>query len=646
MRGKKGANKAVPIAPPVVEPLEQRRLLSIVPMTLATLDGPVAPRVAVDSAGNVFGTTLSSGTSAGSVFEIAAGTSTVETLATFGSDSSTNVDGIDPGNIVIDAAGNLFGGTAAGGTQADYTPSSGSTGGTLWELPHGDTALRVLQTFGHVTPYYDPALGVSSVALDAAGDVFASVGYRIEDWSLSIQEYIPALNATGYVADLSYKYDLTRPLSNFAVDPAGNTFVPVQPLGGGGSISSIPAGTAAANLAGATAPVGEKLASFDGLGSPEGVAFDAAGNAYINTVTGSIFEVPKGTSTPKLLASNTQVDQNPFSDVTYVGPVVDAAGDVFEVADNPSGGVFEATGKVAYNEYGSLLELPAGGSALRTLMTFDTAAEAQQVGGLTVDAAGDVFGTMPSGAGTAVFELPAAVLPTSGSALVPTVARSTLPTAVVTGRPVRGTVAVTLTNGGTATSTGATTVTLYAVAGASDSAVTPIARVTRRLTLRAGRSARVAVPVRGPVLPGGAYSVVARVTDAAGGTSTAADDRPLGVAAAHAAVSVGVTSVQPRAVTPGRMLLLTLAVVNGGNVAATGPAMIAVSLVADGSGPPVGVATVNRPLRVAAGGRAVPVRVAVRVPTAVPAGSYTVQVTLAFAGAPVTAAAGSAIEVG
>jgi hypothetical protein len=613
-------------------------MLSVVPITLATVDGPVAPCVAVDAAGDVFGTTLSSGASAGSVFEIAAGTSTVETLATFGPDSSANVDGIDPGSIVIDAAGNLFGGTASGGTQADYTPNSGPTGGTLWELPHGDAAVQVLQTFGNVTPYYDPAIGVSSVALDAAGDVFSSVQYRIEDLSLYVEEYIPALRATGTVAALGFTDDLTRPLSDYAVDPAGDLFLPVQPLSGDASILSFPAGTAAANLAGSTAPMTGTLASLDGTsensrGSPEGITLDAAGNAYINTVTGSIFEVPKGTSTPKLLASIPQVDQNPFGATSDGDPIVDAAGDVFEVTDD-----------VTTNGYGSLLELPAGGSALQVLMTFGTPAEYQQVGGLTVDAAGDVFGTMPSGTATAVFELPAAVLPTSGSALVPTVARSTLPTAVVTGNAARGAVAVTLTNGSAATLKGTDTVTLYAVAGAGASPGTPIAHVTRRLTLRAGKSATFSIPVRGLVLPAGTYSVVARVTDASGGTSTAATDLPLVVSAPHISLSATVTGA-PASVTPGETIGLTLTLTNAGNLPSTGRAALAVSLSADGSSPTLPLASVTKRLKVPVGGAAVTVRLKVRVPRTAATGTFYPLVTVVDPNATATAVATALVTV-
>ena len=639
MRGKNGVNKAVPTASPVVEPLEQRRLLSVVPITLATLAGPVAPRVAVDAAGDVFGTTLSSGTSAGTIYEIPTGTSTIETLANFGPNSTTNIDGIDPSSIAIDAAGNLFGGTASGGTQADGTPNPTGTGGTLWELPRGGTSVLVLQTYGHTSDYYEPTYGVSAVALDAADDVFADIVY---DDGLGrrpyIEEYLPAERMTGSVANATntFSYNL---IPNFAVDAAGDAFVAYQTTTGG-VVDQVPAGTAAASLSSSTSAAFSTVATLsnsagDGLVTPTGVAFDANGNAYITTTSDAVFEVPANTSSPKLLASINYTDPPSLGATPNDEPVVDAAGDVFEVTDNPT-----------VNGYGGLLELPAGGSALRVLMTFDTAAEAQQVGGLTVDAAGDVFGTMPAGAGTAVFELPAAVLPTSGSALVPTVARSTLPTAVVTRTSARGSVAVTLTNGSAATYQGTGTVTLYAVAGAGagDAPGTPIAHVTRRLSLRAGRPATVSVPVRGLVLPAGTYAVVARVVDASGGTSTAATDMPLVVSGEHVSLSATVTAA-PASVMPGETIGLTLKLTNGGNMPSTGLATLGVFLSADGSSLTLPLAAVAKRLTVRAGGPAVTVRLRVRVPPTAAAGTLYPLVTVVQPNAMARAVATTAVAI-
>ena len=83
--------------------------------------GPVAG-VTFDSSGNLFGTTLYGGASgAGMVYEIAKGSSTLTTLASF-----TGANGSLPdAGVTFDSSGNLFGTTFSGGT---------SSYGTVYEI--------------------------------------------------------------------------------------------------------------------------------------------------------------------------------------------------------------------------------------------------------------------------------------------------------------------------------------------------------------------------------------------------------------------------------------------------------------------------------------------------------------------------------
>ena len=619
----------------VVEPLERRTLLSVTPITLATVGVTAAPRVAVDAAGDVFGTTLRSGTSAGTIFEIPAGTNTVKTLASFGSaDPSVNTLGIDPGDIVIDPSGNLFGGSRSGGVSIDGAPNPTGRGGTLWELPTGSAAIRVRQTYSHINDYYNPSYGVSSVAVDAADNVFAAVTYDDASFQLPIiNEYVSATGETGSVIASN-----AAVLPNFAVDATGNTFTVSQAMPGDigpdGIAQKWPTRTAG-GVAGSTVPSPTTVATFDGTaatggGVPEGVAVDAAGNLFVTTST-AVTKVPAGTSQVRVLAS--------LPGANFMGnPVVDAAGDVFAVSS--------ATG--GPEGQGEVVELPAGASAMRVLTSFTAAGLNQQfpeLGGLTVDGAGDLFGTRPSGTGTTtVFEYPAADLPTGGSALVPTMAKSRLPTAVFTGAVVKGAVAVTVTNGGTATSTGTDMVTLYAVPGASGSAVVPIAGVTRKLTLKASRSATVSIPVKGLSLPAGTYTIAARVTDAAGGTSASGGGATLAVADPHVVLSATMTAA-PAAVLPGRPLTLTLRLTNGGNGDSTGLTTIAVYLSADGTAPTLPVTAVTRSVKVKTGGKAVIMRLKVKVPTTAVAGNFYPLVMLIQGTAKATAATNAPVAV-
>jgi uncharacterized repeat protein (TIGR03803 family) len=105
--------------------------------TLATFDGTngAAPRagVTLDASGNLYGTT-SADVSGGSVFEIAAGSHEITTLATF-----YGTNGAFPtAGVTLDASGNLYGTTQIGGANG---------AGTVFEIAASSHELTTLATF-------------------------------------------------------------------------------------------------------------------------------------------------------------------------------------------------------------------------------------------------------------------------------------------------------------------------------------------------------------------------------------------------------------------------------------------------------------------------------------------------------------------
>jgi uncharacterized repeat protein (TIGR03803 family) len=107
--------------------------------TLASFNGtngsaPVGDLTS-DAAGDLFGTTRGGGASNdGTVFKVAAGTNTLSTVATFnGTNGATPVS-----SLVFDGAGNLYGTTEDGGTSND---------GTVFEIPAGTTTVNTLVNF-------------------------------------------------------------------------------------------------------------------------------------------------------------------------------------------------------------------------------------------------------------------------------------------------------------------------------------------------------------------------------------------------------------------------------------------------------------------------------------------------------------------
>ena len=119
--------------------------------------------LAIDSAGNLYGTTSAGGSASnGTAFEIARGSGVIQTLATF-----TGANGADStGGLIIDSAGNLYGTTDQGGTT-----QGGTTGyGTVFEIVKSTGALQTLATFDN-TGGENPLAGL---LLDPVGSLYGT----------------------------------------------------------------------------------------------------------------------------------------------------------------------------------------------------------------------------------------------------------------------------------------------------------------------------------------------------------------------------------------------------------------------------------------------------------------------------------------
>ena len=152
----------------MIEPLEDRRLCSAGVQVLATLGSTAAPRysdagLVVDAAtGTAYGTDrATAGDTPAEVFAVSVGATAGTTLATFPADfAGDGVTNATPtGRLVRDAAGDLFGLTAANGGPGAV--------GVLWELPAGAATPLVLHRFDNP---YAPA----SLSADAAGNLYGS----------------------------------------------------------------------------------------------------------------------------------------------------------------------------------------------------------------------------------------------------------------------------------------------------------------------------------------------------------------------------------------------------------------------------------------------------------------------------------------
>ena len=139
-----------------------KTLTTIVSFNAAVNGAWPGATLVADSAGHLFGTTFTGGAGTyGTVFELSGPDH--QTLTTLASCNGTN--GANPmGGLTLDAAGNLYGTTSAGGP---------GFGGTIFELAGpGHRTLTTLATFGSNDP--NGAEPVGTLLIDAAGNLFGT----------------------------------------------------------------------------------------------------------------------------------------------------------------------------------------------------------------------------------------------------------------------------------------------------------------------------------------------------------------------------------------------------------------------------------------------------------------------------------------
>jgi uncharacterized repeat protein (TIGR03803 family) len=135
----------------------------------------------IDTSGNLYGTSGGSGVNdLGTIFELAAGSTSITALASF------NYYG-GPNGVIRDAAGNLFGTTGIGGPTND---------GTVFELAAGTSTVTVLANFAESTTGGEPT---GELVSDAAGNLLGTtVGGGTPGGGGTVFE----VSGTGYVTSV------------------------------------------------------------------------------------------------------------------------------------------------------------------------------------------------------------------------------------------------------------------------------------------------------------------------------------------------------------------------------------------------------------------------------------------------------------
>jgi uncharacterized repeat protein (TIGR03803 family) len=194
-----------------------------------------------DAAGNLYGTTLLGGTNkSGTAFELSpaqGGQWTERVLYSFGN----GIDGAYPfyGSLIFDATGSLYGTTSSGGI---YNCQGNGGCGTVFKLTPtvgGAWAETVLYNFRNGTDGYGPESGL---VLDAAGNLYGTTAFggtsncRVGQWSGcgTAFELSPAADG-GWTEKVLHNFngpDGETPLAALIFDTAGNLYGTTE---GGGS---------------------------------------------------------------------------------------------------------------------------------------------------------------------------------------------------------------------------------------------------------------------------------------------------------------------------------------------------------------------------------------------------------------------------
>ncbi len=344
-----------------------------------------------DASGNLYGTTTSGGAdNDGTVYELspkAGGGWTEKGLYTFG-----NGSGAYPyGNVVFDAAGNLYGTTDSGGAY-DF--------GTVYELTPktgGGWNEKTLHSFGNNMDGRYPNGGL---IFDAAGNLYGTAEAGGPHNSGGIVFELSPKTGAAWTEKALHSFgsgkDGAEPVGNLIFDAAGNlygatyfggafgqgTVFELSPATGGGwtekGLHSFEPGSTDGGL-----PTGSLI--FDGAGNLYGISYKGGvGNV------GTVFELSPaagGTWTSAMLHSFNDNGVDGF--YPQGGLIFDASGNLYGTAseggaDN-AGVVFEMTPG-------------AGGSWTETLLrTFNGADGKDSCSGMIFDGSGNLYGTTSAG---------------------------------------------------------------------------------------------------------------------------------------------------------------------------------------------------------------------------------------------------------
>ncbi len=305
--------------------------------TLASFNGangksPSAGLI-MDSSGDLFGTAEYGGANGyGTVFEVAHGSTTITTLASF---NGTN--GQHPyAGLIMDSSGDLFGATEGGGAKSD---------GTVFEIAHGSTNITTLASFDGTNGQYPYA----GLLMDSNGDLFGTTEGGGANFDGTVYEITKGSASITTLASFNGTNG-QDPYAGLIMDSSGNLFGTTESGGANndGTVFKIVHGSTSITT----------LASFNGANGQNpyaGLIMDRNGDLFGTTKSGgtngdgTLFELVQGSNNITTLASFNGAN----GQFSYAGLLMDSSGNLFGTAEiggaNGDGTLFElAASRVTY----------------------------------------------------------------------------------------------------------------------------------------------------------------------------------------------------------------------------------------------------------------------------------------------------------
>ena len=270
--------------------------------------------------------------------------------------------------VVIDANGNLYGTTAG----------SGSTGATVYKLAKGESSVTTIASIVHGN--------LGGVTFDADGNLWGTTTTGGTTGSGTVYKIDKGLSTFNTIASFDGGLGGVSPIAGVTFDADGNLWGTTYGggEGAGGTVYMIAKGSNTITT----------IASFnyDDGGQPyAGVTFDADGNLWGATSLGfisqgTVYMIAKGSNTITTIASfNGDNGATPYSAVTF----------------DANGNLFGTTYGGGSDNLGTVYKIPKGANAITTIASFKDNGfnGARPLGGVTLDAYGNLYGTTTQGGG-------------------------------------------------------------------------------------------------------------------------------------------------------------------------------------------------------------------------------------------------------